>query len=383
MSSTSIPFPSSANGKENITFSRGAKRTRRNALIDGQSASQIDSYITDYADAFNTATNGTSKPLLQHVTPASASVCKSPPRITILTNPARNRTRSLPPVQETHPSRTRQAPPTRITILTNPARTRSLPTVAEKPSPTPSPPRITILTNPARKRSPSSTENSQDAQKASTAAPPAPKRAPTPISILKAPAPAQSRQPVAAAAPAPSKRVRPTPSPAPSTAKRAAETAKGERTQKAKPLPEIVVHEPDSWDVWTDVRQPGTSHGELLDVPAINGRGKLHDDDFARFYPSEHAAESVMRRLRKMVRSGSRQAAARRREQARLRKQAAAPAASAFPTITVIVTPALAEAADESDAPEYSSPTLAACPAPASHNNSESPALDDIPTLSI
>ena len=354
MSSTSIPFPSSANGKENITFSRGAKRPRRNALIDGQSASQIDSCITDYADAFNTATNGTSKPLLQHVTPASASVCKSPPR---------------------------------ITILTNPARTRSLPTVAEKPSPsvsrTPSPPRITILTNPARKRSPPCTENSQNTQKPSAEAPPAPKRAPTPISILKAPAPAQSRQPVTAAAPAPSKRARPTPSPAPGTAKRASETAKGEHTQKAKPLPEIVVHEPDSWDVWTDVRQPSTSHGELLDVPAINGRGKLHDDDFARFYPSEHAAESVMRRLRKMVRSGSRQAAARRREQARLRKQAAAPAAATFPTITVIVTPALAEAADDSDAPEYSSPTLAACAAPASHNNSESPALDDIPPLSI
>jgi hypothetical protein len=134
--------------------------------------------------------------------------------------------------------------------------------------------------------------------------------------------------------------------------------------------------------VWTDVHQPGTSHGDLLDVPAINGRGKLHDDDFARFYPSDYAAENVMRRLRKMVRSGSRQAAARRREQARLRKQAAAPAAAAFPTITVIVTPALAEGAGDSDAPEYSSPTLAPCPAPASHNDSESPALD-IPPLSI
>ena len=35
-----VPFPSSASGVENITISRGDKRTRRNALMDGQSAPQ-------------------------------------------------------------------------------------------------------------------------------------------------------------------------------------------------------------------------------------------------------------------------------------------------------------------------------------------------------
>ena len=41
MPRSGVPFPSSASGAENITVGRGGKRTRRNALMDGQSASQI------------------------------------------------------------------------------------------------------------------------------------------------------------------------------------------------------------------------------------------------------------------------------------------------------------------------------------------------------
>ncbi len=38
MLSSWIPFPSSGDDKENIPVTRNEKRTRRNALIDGQSA---------------------------------------------------------------------------------------------------------------------------------------------------------------------------------------------------------------------------------------------------------------------------------------------------------------------------------------------------------
>src|SRR5579863_9380969 len=185
---SAIPFPSSANGSENIAVIRGGKRTRRNALIDGKSASQIDSYTTYVDNTSNTVANVTSRPLPQSATPESSAACKSPPRITILTNPESTRTRSLPPV-ETHLSPICEAPTPRITILTNPARTRSLPSIQNTPLPSsrqaPSPHRITILTNPARKRPSATTENSQKPQNVS-AADPAPKRVPSPISILKA-----------------------------------------------------------------------------------------------------------------------------------------------------------------------------------------------------
>src|SRR6266850_845150 len=162
---------------------------------------KIDSYTTNCADdPPNTVTRVINRPLPQSVTPKSSSACKSPPRVTILTNPERIRTRSLPPPKETHPSPICLAPPPpRITILTNPARTRSLPSVQNTPLPSareaPSPPRITILTNPARKRPSSSTEeNSQNAPDVS-AVTPAPKRVPTPISILKALAPSKLTRP--------------------------------------------------------------------------------------------------------------------------------------------------------------------------------------------
>src|SRR6202008_2676129 len=139
-----------------------------------------------------------------------------PPPINFLANPARIKTQSLPVLQ---------TPPPRITILANPAKSPSLSPIPENylpseddrgidvaPVPQPSsPPRITILTNPARtrtqslplppttsgrmrmERSPASTERSQNTQNASGAVLVL-KRALNSISILKAPAQAQSRR---------------------------------------------------------------------------------------------------------------------------------------------------------------------------------------------
>jgi hypothetical protein len=77
----------------------------------------------------------------------------------------------------------------------------------------------------------------------------------------------------------------------------------------------------------------------MLDVPAVNGRGKIYEDDFARFYPREHTADQIMGRLRKMVASGSHLAAANCRQCARQRGQAAAGATTTTPTLTVVPTP--------------------------------------------
>jgi hypothetical protein len=363
MYSTGIPFPSSASGKENVTVSRGGKRTRHNALMDGKSHRQNQQLRSDYADdAFNTVTGFASTPariktqslpVIQEAYPPSLLQAPAP-RITILANPAKSP--SLPKISENglRSASILQPPfPPRITILANPARTRtqSLPTIQESmfeggacttedgwvswtggsecgfvalaSVAKHSPPRITILSNPARARSLASTEKSQNTQNASGAAHVL-KRALNSISILKAPASAQSRRGVGTATSATSKWACPRFSP-PKTGKPATKTTKGERKEKAKPLPKIVIHEPDSWDVWRDVLQPGTSYGDFLDVPAVNGRGKMYDEDFARFYPREYSADQTMRRLRKMVRSGNRQSAAGRRKRARQCREAAAP----------------------------------------------------------
>jgi hypothetical protein len=86
-------------------------------------------------------------------------------------------------------------------------------------------------------------------------------------------------------------------------------------------LPKIVIHGPCSWDSWTEVHFPETSHGEMLDVPDLNTRCRMFDDDVARYYPKDYAAELAMHRLRSMLRSGRRLAAARRRECARQAQQ--------------------------------------------------------------
>lgn len=283
---------------------------------------------TTNSDGFNAVTNRSSKPLLlQRVASSSSPTCQPPARITILTNPARNRIQSLPaPTQNTHPSSVRQSPP-RITILSNPARARWLPSTQNTPSSrqSESPPRVTILTNPARQRqrAPSHTQSPQNTQDVSPAAP-APKRTPTPISALNAPAPAQIRTAVTPARAAP-KRACLTPAPNPR-----GPVADAANDKQPELLPEIVVHEPVAWDVWRDVHHPCMSYGTLLDVPAVNVCSRLYEDDVARFYPREYAADQVAHRLRSMVRSGSRLAAARRRERTRQRRQATSPAPATF-----------------------------------------------------
>ena len=120
----------------------------------------------------------------------------------------------------------------------------------------------------------------------------------------------------------------------------------------------------------------------MLDVPAVNGRGRLHEDDFARFYPREHTADQIMRRLRNMVRSGNRQAAANRRERARVRRQAAAGATTTTtPTPTVIPastedTPIITQTAGDTTAPECPSPTFET-------DNDSNPSTLVVPLLSV
>jgi hypothetical protein len=52
----------------------------------------------------------------------------------------------------------------------------------------------------------------------------------------------------------------------------------------------------------------------MLCVPVVNSRSRLHQNDLARYYLKELAAEKIVRRLGLMVRSGSRLATARRSE---------------------------------------------------------------------
>lgn len=97
-------------------------------------------------------------------------------------------------------------------------------------------------------------------------------------------------------------------------------------------LPKVIVHEPVWWDSWTDVHHPGTSYGEMLDVPPVNWRGKLDFDDLVRFYPKERSAEQTLRKLRCLERSKTnRRSAARRhggsRQKAEMARSQAAPTA--------------------------------------------------------
>jgi hypothetical protein len=82
-----------------------------------------------------------------------------------------------------------------------------------------------------------------------------------------------------------------------------------------------------------------TSSGKMLGVPLVNWRGRLDEDELARYYPKEHAKEQFMHRLHSMARSGNRSAAARRRDHARRRRQTAttATAITTSPSISLIV----------------------------------------------
>ena len=312
---------------------------------------------------------------------------QSPPSIgiTILSNPARNRTRSVPPVHEKETlssavcrsSSPSPAPPPTYTILSNPARARSLPSVQNAHSSSSpsvlqshSSPRITILTNPAREnqrameaRSAQSTQGNQNA----SAAVPASMRVPTatPISILKAPIRASQAPAPAPAPPAPMRVPTATPisilkapipasqAPAPAAGIRLSKPAADAKVQNLKVkflLPEIVVHELDSSEARakTGVHQPGTGTdtgatkcGDTLGVPVVTWRSKMHQNDLARYYPEEHAAELIARRHRAMVRNGSRLATARRREHPRQCRQTTPVTASATtsptPSVALIV----------------------------------------------
>ncbi|KAF8487042.1 hypothetical protein DFH94DRAFT_797275 [Russula ochroleuca] len=326
---TGIPFTLSCD-KENIPVTRGERRSRRNALMD--------------------VTNSSRRPLLQRGISSSSSstVCQSPlsPHIgiTILTNPARNKTR-LPPIHEekTHSSiawrssssSSSPAPPHTYTILSNPARTRSSPSIQNAHQSSPSvrqshsSPRITILSNPARERQrvtqPRSTQSTQGKQNVSAAAP-APMRGPTatPISILKAPK----------SAPAPAADIK---------LSRPA-GAKAPNGKVKVLLPKIVVHQPVLCEAMAKigVQHPGTGtgtgttgHGEMLGVPVVSSRSRLRQNDFARYYPKELAAEQIVRRLGVTMRSGNRVAAARRREHLRQCKQTITPIATPTASLSV------------------------------------------------
>ena len=343
-----VLFPSSSD-KEDILIARGEKRTRRNALIDGQSAScstaTLKTWLMTRSNA--AATNSSRRPLLQRaILPA---VPQAPPRIgiTILTNPARTQTLSVPPIHN-HPSTICQsspspAPPHKTyTILSNPARTRSLPPIQDALSSRPvsqlrSPPRITILTNPAREKhrttQPCPSQNTLSNRKVSATAP-APMDVPITmsISILKAPVPAP-------------RTLAPTPARAPAAdIKLSKPTADAVKEKELKvqdvevkvPFPKIVVHKSISCEARpeTSAHDPGTgtgtrttSHGQMLGVPIVDSRSRLPRNDLARYYPEEHAEEQMVR--------SRRLAAARRKECARRRMQTAITTTTATPTSSV------------------------------------------------
>ena len=398
MFSTCIPFPSSGD-KENIPVTRSEKRARRNALVDGQSASHSTTTLRAWlmSQPYATGTKTSKRPLVQRVISLG-------PSITILTNPARTQAQSvlptiheevtrsplsplyLPPspspksislnaagerapvsasVQSVH----RSSPsPLRVTILSNPEKEkrkvyplgpksilinparprspsvnqpRSRPHVTilsdperEKREAHPlthpsvrhsrSPPQITILSNPEKEKReshPRSTQGTKNIRNALAAALTL-KRAPTvtitPVSIMEAPIP-----PPQAPAPAPAPAADPNADPV-------------EEIENVKfVLSDIVIQ-----ITGHGVRDPETGRGAAtaltssagtLGVPLVDWRGRLDEDELARYYPKEHSKDQFVHKIRSVVRSGSRSAAARRRDHARRRRQSAT-AASATTT---------------------------------------------------
>jgi hypothetical protein len=238
MHPSGVFFPSD----EDIPIIRSEKRTRRNTLIGGQSApATLHARLTTRQNT--AAANGSKRPLLQ-----------------------RGISSSMPPVHEekTHSPTVCQsallspAPPHANTILSNSARTRPLPSIelvlsssSSAPQSHLSPPAsqcITILTNPAREKQgttqPRSTQSTQSNQNASAAAP-APMRVPAtaPVSILKAPTSAP-RTPAPAPAPAPATYIRLR---KPAVYPGKGEAAKSQDEIAKVPLPNIVIHESDSY----------------------------------------------------------------------------------------------------------------------------------------
>ncbi|KAH9962544.1 hypothetical protein BGW80DRAFT_1463470 [Lactifluus volemus] len=183
----------------------------------------------------------------------------------------------------------------------------------------PTPP-ITILTNPARAH-----PTSAQAKKAQT---PQPEDI-SALSRKRAPVPAQPRRlsavpPVAAAEVETRNRFQ-------LAAPNRADPAKSEK-KPTLDLPEIIIHDPYPWDLWIDVHYLGTSNGEMLDVPELNRRCKMHDEDLARYYPKDFAAQRTMRRLRSMLRTGRRLAKAHHLECVRQAEQITAAASRRIDT---------------------------------------------------
>jgi hypothetical protein len=242
-----------------------------------------------------------------------------PIRITILTNPTKTRTRSVAPIreEETHLSAAWDRPPLsplfpeKYTILSlSPAdsETHSIASIQNTDSSSPSirhshsPPRIVILVDPAREiqcaeqhGSPESTQSRQNLSAATLTAMPVPTT--RPVSILQRPSDDVVKE------------------------------------AKVKVLiPAVVVHGPASYEeeAKTNVRYLGTdmasmaSQGKIPRISVVNSRGRLNENNVAFYYPKEPAAEKIRRRLRSVVRSGRRLAAARRRGNARQRREALA-----------------------------------------------------------
>ena len=97
-------------------------------------------------------------------------------------------------------------------------------------------------------------------------------------------------------------------------------------------LPKVIIHEPVWWDKWADVHHPGTSYGEMLDVPPLNWRGKLDVEDLVRFYPEERSAEQTKQRLRCLERSRTSHRTAARRHGCQKAGRARSQTTSAAPT---------------------------------------------------
>jgi len=243
-------------------------------------------------------------------------VRKSAPRvsITILTNRAGTQTRSVSPIREEEtqlsaawgPSPSSPALPDTgtytIPSLSYTTKTRSLPSIRHADSSSSSilrprsPLRITIYSNPAREKARAEPQRpiqgTRSRRNVSATFPTT-----TPISILKKP-----------------------------DGDAVKVELDGQNAKVKALLPEVVVHGPVSYEAQakTGVHYLGagvgtdtTSHGEILGVPVVNSRSRLQENDLVRYYPKEHASEQIVRRLRSMVRSGSRLAAAQRKERAR------------------------------------------------------------------
>ena len=332
-----IPFPSSGD-KENIPVTRSEKRIRCNALLGGQSASHPTATLRFrlMTRPHTTGAKSSRRPLLQRVISRNQS---PPPRptITILTNPARTRSSSSVPQSRSPPQITivsdlekekREAhplsPPNPKSILLNTAETSSSPSsIRTVHWSSPSPLRITILSNPAKEKREAHPRSTKTIVNAFLTLRRPPAISITPISILKAPTPSPQT-------PAPVPAVDPNPDAV-------------KENVKVKFLLSDIIEETEQGvrdtETGTGGDTPIKSSGEMLGVPLVDWRGRLEEDELARYYPKDHAKEQFAHRLRSMVRSGSRSAAARRRDQARRRGQTATTATTTTTAIPPSIPP--------------------------------------------